>query len=138
MIKHEATRPNHKIFSECITMQPKAQSGIIRPVGQLWGWHSCPPFCTVCVCICVSKVLFLVHPSLPALQWLYSFLVLQRTGLMTSSRDMKRLCPPATRILQPWVCVAVCFFLSCKRMITAPSFLLTYSLRKQNVLAHAV
>lgn len=82
-------------------------------------------FCA-CVCehVCVSKVLFLVYSGLPALQWVYSFRVLQRTGLMTSSRDMKRLCPPATRNS---LGVYVCLFCLYRTLITMPPFLHTLS-----------
>lgn len=93
-------------------------------------------FVSVCVCVCVSKVLFLVHSGLPALQWVYSSRVLQKTGLMTSSRDMKRLCPPATRILRPGcVCDYVCVYFLCRRLITMPLFLCVLS--KKTKLKHA-
>lgn len=96
-----------------------------------------------CVCVCAS-----VYPRscswitlcLPALQWVYSSRVLQRTGLMTSSRDMKRLCPPATRILQPG-CVSLCL---CVFILLAggwqqchSSYMLPERKQNLNMLAHA-
>ena len=98
---------------------------------KLPGWHSWPPFCFVCVFLwkCEPKVLFLVHSGLPALQWVYSSRVLQRTGLMTNSRDMKRLCQPATRILRP-VCVCVCVCLVHFKETDNNAILLACSLRE--------
>lgn len=55
---HEATKWNNKTFSECITMQLKAQSGITRLVGQLWGCQTGTPglhfALWVCVCLCIQ------------------------------------------------------------------------------------
>lgn len=85
-----------------------------------------------CVCVCVSKVLFLVRCGLQH----YSGSILlgaSESRINEQSWDMKRLCPPVTRILQPgWVCASV---FPCRRRQTMVSFIHASRL---NMLVHAI